>query len=61
MIPKKIFQTFETSELPMGMAKACLSWKHKNPKGREIEDKLIREGLNNNSAKILNKKVGINK
>lgn len=31
MIPKKIFQTFETSELPMGMAKACLSWKHKNP------------------------------
>ena len=31
MIPKKIFQTFETSQLPMGMAKACLSWKTKNP------------------------------
>lgn len=31
MIPKKIYQTFETHELPHGMSKACLSWKTKNP------------------------------
>ena len=31
LIPKKIFQTFETTLLPEGMSKACLSWKIKNP------------------------------
>lgn len=31
LIPKKIFQTFETTQLPEGMSKACLSWKIKNP------------------------------
>ena len=31
MIPKKIFQTFETKDMPMGMSKACLSWQMKNP------------------------------
>ena len=30
LIPKKIFQTFETTQLPEGMSKACLSWKIKN-------------------------------
>lgn len=30
MIPKKIFQTFETHDLPFGMAKATESWKQKN-------------------------------
>lgn len=41
--------------------KVIKSWKHKNPKGREIEDKLIREGFSNNSVKILNIRVGIRK
>ena len=31
LIPKKIFQTFETTQFPEGMSKACLSWKIKNP------------------------------
>ena len=31
MIPKKLFQTFETKDLPFGMSKACLSWQTKNP------------------------------
>ncbi len=31
MIPKKIYQTFETHDLPHGMSKACLSWQTKNP------------------------------
>ena len=31
MIPKKIFQTFESKDMPFGMSKACESWKQKNP------------------------------
>ena len=36
MIPKNIFQTFETHDLPYGMAKATESWKQKN-KGYNYE------------------------
>lgn len=31
MIPKKIFQTFETKDVPFGMSKALISWQEKNP------------------------------
>ena len=31
MIPKKIFQTFETKDVPFGMSKALVSWQEKNP------------------------------
>ena len=31
MIPKIIHQTFETTHKPVGMAKACESWKVNNP------------------------------
>ncbi len=31
MIPKKIFQTFETKDVPFGMSKALISWQAKNP------------------------------
>ena len=41
--------------------KVIKSWKHKNIKGKEIEDKLIREGFSNNSAKTLNIRLGSSK
>ena len=39
-----------------------MKWDNQNKvEGEKLEDKLIREGFSNNSVKILNKKVGIDK